>query len=593
MFSSLVLLTICASCWLSTVCFNGIVNLVDAVPLVIVLFMCASCCLAAICDAVGLLLPNNLVLATFSTVLSAASIIHLRGYRVSARPNVSKAYHDLHDGMWGVAKAAAPYLVLAAVAIICAFVQFGPSLLINFASTDPGTHFNKVMLTLETERLSTSLWFTHYISARGVELMAPFLSVGSEYKAFIAMEVIYFLLNGCLFFGIAKRLSPSRSWVCVSLVITVIYLLAYPLNVLTFGFSYLGVGVTLCLALVTLSRGDKKGCLFRCCLAALLLFSLSICYSLFVPIALLGLLVAFILRKRSFVAKHAITFSVCLAVFAFSCIALIMYVINTGAVSGLSASGYSYVNLYGDFLLPLPFAMFGLFALFKGSREEDASICGVTLATICAVLVAIALYREGIFSSYYYYKLYHVLWACVLLCAARGIAVLRLRCPEFVCCYGVVWVCIIAVASTGVDERLFSSRSDFNPFPSSTAVAGVYACNAREMLSPRIPDSEVELWEAANSLRSSEDDYVPLFGTNIDVYWYQAVTRQHYRPDSRYFLFWLYDESDWAELYIERLSGVEYCAVLFSQELPAELADFFGSKEVMFENSAGIIYKLV
>lgn len=93
-------------------------------------------------------------------------------------------------------------------------------------------------------------------------------------------------------------------------------------------------------------------------------------------------------------------------------------------------------------------------------------------------------------------------------------------------------------------------------------------------------------------MRTSTDQYVPLLGTNIDVYWYQAQTRQHYAPDARHFYFWLYNADDWGSMLVDRLSEVDYCAVLFSQELPDSVKQFLSNKEVVYQNAAGYIVKL-
>lgn len=589
----LVLLVASVSRIASSNYFNAKVSPIDAAPLVTVLIMCACCFVAGVCDALALPVPGNLALAVIFTgafviVLCASKGRRHQGQGSSGIVENQGGYHWADSSI----KDAVPYAVLLAVVLVCAFVQFGFDLSINFASTDPGTHFNLTMVTFETGRFPAGLWFTYYITARAIELVVPVLADGSEYKVFIAMEILYLYLNGAVFFSVAKKLSASNKGLAIPLGITIIYLLGYPLNALAFGFSYLGMGVTLCLTLVAMNCIETPHPMIRCVLIALPLLSLVVCYSLFVPVALLGVFVTCMLRIRELISRHPFMFVISLAVLAVMTVLVIGYVIGTGSVAVLNSPGYIYSNFYGDFLLPLPIALFGLIAICKSHRQLDSSVGGVALAAIISVFIALMLYRISVLSAYYYYKFYYLLWSCVFLCAVRGISEIPCSCWTLARCYAVIWICVIAVSFSGVDERLASSRPDLHPVTVSNVVAGVYSCNAREMRSQGISDSEVALWEAAGNLRASDDEYVPLVGTNIDVYWYQAVTRQYYAEDMRHFYYWQYEGADWASLFIRRLESCRYCAVLRSQEIPYELADYLSHKEVVFSNDAGAIYQL-
>ena len=576
--------------------FGGDVALVGVMPLAVVLVLCTTCLVAGLFSCLGLRVPGNAGVATLYTlVLMFTFAVMVCRRRALASPKDNRKGPDGRLSPKYVLVQTMPYLGILAVVAVCALVQFGPSIQINFASTDPGTHFNLAMRTLETGQLPASLWFTYYISARGIELLRPILSGGMEYKAFIIMEVIYLYLNGCVFYSLARRLRPEGGrMVAACLVLTLVYLLGYPLNVLAFGFSYLGMGTTLALAYVAVLGSSERTSLRQILLAALPLVSLVFCYSLFVPVLLLGTMLFAAMRNREIIVRHKRAV-IGVAVFAsILSMGLVGVVVRSGVVSALSSPGYCYTNLYGDFLFAAPVAIFGLVLLWRmpGSGVGE-SVVGMTLATVFATVVALVLYREGVLSAYYYYKFYYILWPCVFLCVIPGVAGLWESQRRYTIGYGALWMLVLVAAVSGVDGRLAAAHPDLNPSPSSSALAGVYANNFDEIRSPRISDAEVELWLAAADTRQSSEKYIPLLGTNIDVYWYQAVTRQYYRSDTRRFYYWLYDETDWGNLYIERLQGAEYCAVLYSQELPASLADFLNGREIVFENEAGYICSLL
>lgn len=593
---SFVLVVLLVTRMLTCRLFGGDTALADVMPLAVVLVLCATCLFAGLFSCLGQRVPGNVgVAALYTLVLMSSLAVMLCRRRFLASPKDNRKGPNGRLSSKSVLVQTMPYLGILVVVAVCALVQFGPSIQINFASTDPGTHFNLTMRTLETGQFPASHWFTYYVSARGIELLRPFLSEGMEYKAFIVMEVAYLWLNGCVFYSLARRLRPEGGrMVAVCLVLTLVYLLGYPLNVLAFGFSYLGMGTTLVLAYVAVLGGRKRTSLRQILLAALPLVSLVFCYSLFVPVLLLGTMFFAAMRNREIIARHKRAV-IGVAVFAsILSMGLVGVVVRSGVVSALSSPGYCYVNLYGDFVFAAPVAIFGLVLLWRmPGNGVGESVVGMTLATVFATVVALALYREGVFSAYYYYKFYYILWPCVLLCAIPGVAGLWESQFRFTIGYGALWMLVLVAAVSGVDGRLAAAHPDLNPSPSSSVLAGVYANNFDEIRSPRISDAEVELWLAAADTRQSSEEYIPLLGTNIDVYWYQAVTRQYYRSDTRRFYYWLYDETDWGNLYIERLQGVEYCAVLYSQELPASLADFLNGREIVFENEAGYICSLL
>lgn len=573
--------------------FGRGVALVDAIPLAAVLVFCATCLFAGVFGCLGWRVPGNAGLAavySLALLLCFAYIAYRR--RDLAMNGEGLGVCGERLPLKGALVQTVPYLVILVVVVGCALVQFGPSLQINFASTDPGTHFNLTLQTLETGRFPTSRWFTYYISARGIELLRPVLSEGMEYKAFIVMEVVYLYLNGCMFYSLSRRLRLNRGRTTVCLALTLVYLLGYPLNVLTFGFSYLGVGVTLLLTYVSVLAGRERPSPRQIPLAALPLVSLVFCYSLFVPVALLGTLLAATVRKREVIVRHKRVAVCAAALVAVLTVVLVGMVVRSGAVSVLSSPGYSYTNLYGDFVLVAPVAVFGLVLLWGRPSGVGESVVGMTLATVCATVFALVLYREDVLSAYYYFKFYYILWPCVFLCAVPGMEELWQSQPRFSLGYCALWMLVLVAAISGLDKRLTNTHPDLNPSSVSSALAGVYSNNMDEIRSPRIPDAEVELWLAADDMRQSSEDYIPLLGANIDVYWYQAVTRQYYKPDTKLFYYWLYTETDWGAKYIENLSEVEHCVILYAQELPSNLSEYLENGRIVFENSAGYIVSL-
>lgn len=572
--------------------FSSDIPTADVVPVAVVLLLCAMCLCAGLINAVGMCVPNNFILAGLLSALFLLNLcvfgkravpFSMRGIVALGRGNHQHVMHSLSTVV--------PYMLLFLLVVVCALVQFGPSLSINFASTDPATHFNLSMEVYESGRLASSRWFTYYLSARGIELLEP-LFVNAEYKSFIIMEIAYLYLSGCVFFSIGKQICGQKSEIAIVLVIALLYLLGYPLNVLTFGFSYLGVGVTLVLSMVSVLGAPKGSLPLRIGLVLMLLSGLAVCYSLFVPVSLLGILVSILFKNRQFFSQHRVILICGLSAIAGAIAFVISVLVHSGLITALSSPGYSYANLYGDFLQPAPIALLGFSVFIKEEKGIGLAIASISIAAMVSIMVSLVLYRGEVFSAYYYYKFYYVLWACFSLCIARGACeVLRLY-SALLLAYGAVFALVFVFAVSGFDERMSISHPELNPATVSNEIAGIYSCNAKEMVSERISSSEIDLWEAANQLRGTQEEYIPLIGSNIDVYWYQAVTRQYYPGDTRYYYYWLFNQPDGDSQLIARLSEAQYCVVLYSQTLPESLASFLQDREVVFGNEAGYICKI-
>lgn len=212
----------------------------------------------------------------------------------------------------------------------------------------------------------------------------------------------------------------------------------------------------------------------------------------------------------------------------------------------------------------------------------------ISIAVIVVTAIALLLYKAGVFSAYYYYKFYYLLWPIAFLCTARGLTVLLSESRAFLVCYLACIASILVLSLSRIDRTISTRHPDLSPSAVSESITGVYNFNLNEMESPKISNEEVSLWIAADRLRTSNNQYIPLLGTNTDVYWYQAQTRQHYVPDARYFYFWLYNTDDWGSVLVDRLSEVDYCAALFSQELPDSVKQFFLARKSSIKTQPGI-----
>lgn len=486
------------------------------------------------------------------------------------------------------------FFVLLAFVALCGCVQFGADFDLNFSSTDPGTHYWAARVVLDAGALN-GMYFTHYIAALFIEVLDPCLMDGYTFRAFIVSELLFLLMSAWVAYSLMRFLvGDGRKLLC--LVMALLCTAGYPLNNLVFGFSYLGAGVTLLLTFACVKRGlvrFRKAVPWYLIVTIVETIALFITYSLFVPIAILSTALYLFARLDWWMIKHKML-SVGVGVFAIALIVTgIVLVVRSGFAEGLSAPGYSFTDLCSSFILVAPVAVAGLVSLISHRKISAIDpVAWLSISAIAATLVAFALCLLGVLSAYYYYKFYFVLWPCAFACAAYGLdGILKSNRAVFGA-YAGVCCAVLVVSLSGIDKKLSEVRPDLNPAPMSECLTSLYSFNLSEMRSPKIPDEEVELWVAASAFRESEDDYVPLLGSNIDVYWYEAETFQRCPQGNRYYYFWLFDEDQCGQLLVDRLHEVDYCAVLHSQELPESVANCLAAGKRVFENEMGYVVDL-
>lgn len=76
--------------------------------------------------------------------------------------------------------------------------------------------------------------------------LEPIIGEMNFYRAFILFDIIIFLFSAILFYFIIKNKMNTKIDFLIGIVVTIIYMLGYPLNNLLSGFYYLGIG---CLAI--------------------------------------------------------------------------------------------------------------------------------------------------------------------------------------------------------------------------------------------------------------------------------------------------------------------------------------------------------
>lgn len=138
-------------------------------------------------------------------------------------------------------------LVMLAVLLVLTIVigqwRFGDQLQIfNYNSDDSVRHFYNSKLLFESGNLENKRYVMNLLDMIFIQCRYAFTGQVS-YQAFIAADLFVWFLMGSAFYAMFCRFSKGKFDVVVTMVMTLLYTLGYPLNNMLFGFEYLGMGL--------------------------------------------------------------------------------------------------------------------------------------------------------------------------------------------------------------------------------------------------------------------------------------------------------------------------------------------------------------
>ena len=230
---------------------------------------------------------------------------------------------------------------------------------------------------------------------------------------------VFIMLGLCFYVTCISIKKDDNKKNIITLLITLLYTLAYPLDYVIFGFGYLGSGIlaTNLIFLTWKFIGDSDS---KMLYWLLFLFNLGLFYSyyLFIPAVFLteGLYVIFNFVKGKYSLKSMFKIGI-FTLLVPAIIGFLYFVYNkTGtksAIGGYSIDGYSYKNLYSNFVLLIPLIIYSIVTKFKKKKIDYCLF--FFICELLYIIVTLVFTPSGDVSPYYFYKSYYILWLSVYL----------------------------------------------------------------------------------------------------------------------------------------------------------------------------------
>ena len=524
---------------------NKKISILTSIGIALVLDMCYN---AFLCYVLTFFtIPNKLyILAIINFLISIILIIKILKKDKNNKFNLQEYSINKMDVI--------ATLVILIITLGVAYANFGFPFNIKYESGDPATHYLTSVKFMQDERLLTvsedkvfksfeSRKFASYVNSGLImKCFEEKIDIIDNYVIFIAFGIFILYLTGYLIYFVMCNFAKNTKAKVLALILSILCILGYPLNSLLFGFEYMSLSFTIILAIIEMMiiiKEDKIKMSYNLIILFLLNFGLFCSYYMFVPFVYpaewIYLCIYSYKKDKKIICKNNILMlTITLLVpFLLGYIyhmepniykILINKTINTDEIldipirlmeSGFNTFGYIYTNLYSNFIMLVPLALYVVIRKFK--ENKFLSILFIfNVLYIVVLLVGRALDKV---SYYYLSKNYFTLWIIIFILNFRGLMYIFEKQENIsvmlVTLYvGILIIYLVSVPTIMRNDEVVTSRE--NAF----TVMDIYGAN-KDIIKNRSSDflhTEIDLLKYANNKYDLADDYI-IVGDVEQIHW--------------------------------------------------------------------------
>ena len=552
--------------------------------LIFVMIQCYHVFIAAVINVIHI--PVNLV--TFGIFdLVAAVYFWLPVYK---KKETQKYIYGIVDVI---------FLILVVVAVVW-FARnryYGFHLSINYKTVDPAPRFREAMDFVNDQSISR-MFYAQVVNGTMIELLAPFERVDYYYRFYVLSDVVQLLMSGVMFFGVIRKYIKGKFLAAAGVIASLIFLLGYPLNSTIYGFTYLGMSLTLVAMLFVVTdlfMEERLTKWFHIFLLMLGCHAMFQCYALFMPVTYLAIIFAIFLkqyRKKILISKDTVV--TCLAVFLFPCISGLWYTYmdvfvkdDVSVGSAISAEGAIYRDLYSNFLPFLPLAIYGFVKLIQSRKNKMISWFAPFFAAFTLGMFGLAYHNRSV-STYYLYKDYYMLWLIVCALAFYGVYRMTKEARVVTACYIGTWAFVLLFYVSGLENRIYNNNNLFMDSIKGPQYNDLVCFNLNTMKEPPYAEPRMAMahYVYEELLETGKTDKpVPCAYNDDQFYWYEGVTNQRLSD----YMYWKSDYDTFKENLEE---NCDYVSVMIDSRIYVDNQEYFDSMEKVFENEIGFVAKV-
>lgn len=489
------------------------------------------------------------------------------------------------------------FIPLILVAAYFSIEQFGRELYPLYATSDPGVHLRVAVQSMLTEK-PDGMFFAGFLNGMIIEFFGAFVKFTHNYAIFVLTDAAMYMLSGVMFYCVTASLTKKVGSKIIAMVMAIFYMLGYPLNNMAFGFTYLGMAVTILLLILFLTEhyiNHKLDKGFNLIALMTTCFSIAICYSIFAPVTFVGVFVSvaivFVKEKKLFSWRFVFEE---LKIFLVPCILAVYYFFVTWGpeATAIGGEGYIYRNLFSNFVFLLtPLIIVVVYVIKKKENDEAVPMLFALLLWLGATFL---LGLKGSVSSYYFYKSYFVLWAICFYLAFKAALIFEEKALIYAVGYMITPVLLVVIGTSNIEDKIRERNILFSPDLYADRYFDVYhnssnlIVNDNEFDRRRVWRARIELYDYAYENCMEEGQVIPLIDHLESVYWYEGIMGQEN-------VYWWLDK----EAKLQEIEDSSYIIVLPNTEIYSsgdafyeEYAEYFNSLEKVFENELGFVAKV-
>ncbi len=324
-------------------------------------------------------------------------------------------------------------IIILGLAITIVIMNYGTNIAVKHAVTDAATHyfasddFYRYSTLFSRESSDTIKWLnTPYLMTGAYVNTGIFLKLFKGIidetflvKLYFIFDMFIWMLSGLLMYTALSTNFKNKKHQILALVLTIFYMLAYQLNSLFAGFSYLGVGLDIIIGIIIIMKSEIKT---NYKISSLFLLNLGIMFSYyyFAPVLFLAELWYILATNKKqnikIFSKQNI-FEILIALVIPGLIGVIYFIgyplmqANNKAfdyVGAIATDGFIYEDLIMNIF---PYLLLSeVYIIYIAFKKKNTFIDKLLYLTVIFTLLIYMLMKLEFVSSYYYYKIYYMLF---------------------------------------------------------------------------------------------------------------------------------------------------------------------------------------
>lgn len=324
-------------------------------------------------------------------------------------------------------------IIILGLAITIVIMNYGTNIAVKHAVTDAATHyfasddFYRYSTLFSRESSDTIKWLnTPYLMTGAYVNTGIFLKLFKGIidetflvKLYFIFDMFIWMLSGLLMYTALSTNFKNKKHQILALVLTIFYMLAYQLNSLFAGFSYLGVGLDIIIGIIIIMKSEIKT---NYKISSLFLLNLGIMFSYyyFAPVLFLAefwYILATNKKQNIKIFSKQNIFEILITLVIPGMIGVIYFIgyplmqANNKAfdyVGAIATDGFIYEDLIMNIF---PYLLLSeVYIIYIAFKKKNTFIDKLLYLTVIFTLLIYMLMRLEFVSSYYYYKIYYMLF---------------------------------------------------------------------------------------------------------------------------------------------------------------------------------------